>query len=382
MNRIGIRADERTGAALVTTLAIAFSLCAVVGVMVSAGFHVSKMANKLGDRLRAQSIAEAGACHAYSVLATNFDARDSDAAFPSTSFAGGTYDATVAAVGSDQAVITSDGIYNGVTETVMLDVKRFGGGGSSGPAGAFQYAIVSGDDMTFTGTSPINVGGGAVHAGGNFKMTGSCSLIGNLESCVEIWTTGTTVLDGDTWAPDYKGKSPGNVSGTAHTSAVDPVSIPEIDLTPYYNWALAHGEVYNGNQHFSSGDVSPNGGVMWVNGNLKISTSGTMTGCFIATGDIKVSGSGDQVKVNDFPAFVSRDGDIDISGSGDYHGLIYAKTGDFDKSGSGEVIGSIVCAGEFDKSGSWSLMTYEDSTPIPPGASGGEVTVGVTAWQR
>jgi hypothetical protein len=384
-NRTSIKTGRR-GSALITTLIIAFSLCACVGVLVSAGLHVNKMAGALGGRVRAQAIAEAGACYAYSILATNFDTRNNAASFPATAYAGGVYDVTVTPVGADRAVITATGTCDNVTEIVMLDVICVTSGSGGPPEGAFAYTIVSGDDMTFTGSGPINVGGGTVQANGAFKMTGSCSLLGDLKSCVQIWSTGTTILDGDTWAPMYKGKSagsPDNITGTKTTQAVAPVTIPDIDLTPYYNWAVAHGQVYNGNQHFSgSGNLVPNGGVMWVNGNLKISTSGTMTGCFIATGDIQITGSGDQIKVGNLPAVISRDGDIDISGSGRFHGLLYAKTGGFDKSGSGDVVGSIVCAGEFDKSGSWAVMTYEDSTPIPPGESTLDAVLGVTAWQR
>ena len=121
---------------------------------------------------------------------------------------------------------------------------------------------------------------------------------------------------------------------------------------------------------------------MWVNGDLKISGSGNLIGCFIATGNINISGSGDQIKVASYPALVSRDGSIDISGSQTFHGLIYTRTGAFSKSGSGQVVGSIICGGNFTASGSWRVLTYEDSTPIAPGQGGSQVAVYPAAWQK
>jgi hypothetical protein len=116
-----------------------------------------------------------------------------------------------------------------------------------------------------------------------------------------------------------------------------------------------------------------------------------MIGCFIANGAVKITGSGDQIKVGDYPAFVSLTKKNDQAGSGKVHGLIYSgKSGtlSFDRSGSGDVTGSIISKGNFDASGSWSAMAYENSTPVPPASGGGGGggssgdRVGVIAWQK
>jgi len=372
--------NRQEGGALFAVLVVIFMVCALLGTMVSASLYRSFVVRKLSDHVRAMAIAEGGANQAYTLLSTNFNARTNGTAFPLTSYGGGTFDAAVTAVDNDMAVICCTGVYGYAVASVIVDLKDYGSGGGGG---AFDYAIVSGDNMTFTGSGTTDVNGGAVYANGQYKMTGSCRLAGNLFSSVNIWSTGSTEINGDATAPAWQGKSPGNVTGTATTEAVTPIEIPDIDLTPYYNEALANGEVYDGDQHFSgSEDKAPVGGIMWVNGDLRISGSGNMIGCFIATGDVKISGSGNQTKVGDYPAIVSRDADIVISGSGKYHGLIYAKSGNFRKSGSGDTAGSIICAGTFKKSGSWCIMTYEDSTPVPPGASGSTDQIGISAWQK
>jgi hypothetical protein len=385
MQNPNITKSDTNGSALMTVLLIVIISSILIAAFLSSNISRSFMAKKLSNRVRATAIAEAGINDAYSILATNFNARENDNAFPATAYGDGIYDVTVTAISNNIAIIKSTGTYGKITETVILDVKNITDSASSAPLNdIWQYAIVSGGDMTWTGSGTMNIGGGKIHTNGKYKHTGSSVLNGNLSSCIRIWCTGSTQINGNTATPIYKGSAPANITGTITIGAVPIINIQNIDLTPYYNYALAHGEVYDGNKRISTGEVKPNGGIMWINGNLRMSTSDNMIGCFIATGDVDITGSGDQIKVGDFPAIISRDGDIDISGSGKFHGLIYAKNGDFDKSGSGDVTGSIICAGEFDKSGSWSAMTYENSKPLPPGetATPSDTKISPTAWQK
>jgi len=234
---------------------------------------------------------------------------------------------------------------------------------------AFGYAVCSGGDIKFTGSGTTNLNGGSMHTNREFKMTGSNTLKGNLFSSLLIQSTGSSVIDGDATAPLFRGKSPGNVTGNVTKANVPEVEIPEIDLSPYYNEALANNEIYGSSQHFSgSDDLEPVGGIMWINGDLQISGSGDMIGSFIATGNIKISGSRNQIKVADYPALVSLNGDIEISGSGSFHGLIYAKNGEFKKTGSSQVVGSVITGGKFTKTGGSDMFLYEYSKPMPPGS--------------
>jgi hypothetical protein len=386
----------KQGSALVTVLLYSGIVTIAVAAMVAFAMNAPVGARKTCNYLRAAAIAEAGVNQAYSQIVTNW-AKCSDAsAFPLTSYAGGTYDVAVAVVSTNMAVLSSVGTYKGSTATVEADVRNYGGGvigapggGGGTPQGCFAYAIIAGGTMTWTGSDTCNAGGGKVHCNGNYKMTGSQIITGAcVSSCGQLWSTGSSKIQADAMAKTWKGSSPGNVSGVALTTNLAAVAITNLDLTPYYNYALSKGMVYSGDQHFmGSGDIAPNGGIMWVNGNLKFSGSGRLIGCFIATGDLDYSGSGDQIQTNNWPAFVSRDGNIDISGVGSKHGLIYARIGTFDISGSGAIYGSIICGGNFDKSGSWSFMCYQDSTPTPPGAGGGTPgknpdNVVITAWKR
>jgi len=166
--------------------------------------------------------------------------------------------------------------------------------------------------------------------------------------------------------------------------------MPPLDLTPYYNAALASGQVKSSSYSMSgSANVVIPGGIMYVIGDFSYSGSGDIVGSIIATGKISISGSCDLTATNGYPLLVSKESNIDISGSGDYTGLIMAQTGNFSKSGSGFVKGSIVVNGTFDASGSWGALIYQDVTPTVPGGGGGgggtnspTDKIGVDAWYK
>ena len=217
-------------------------------------------------------------------------------------------------------------------------------------------------------------------------------VIGNISSCVKIWLTGSTKITGNANAPVITASGTA-ITGSKTIGAVPTITIPDFDATAFKNAAIANGQYFTATKSYSgSTDITPNGGIVYSEGDINISGSGRMIGCFIANGAIKISGSGDQIQVNNYPAFVTLTGKNDQSGSGKTHGLIYGgKSGSlsFDRSGSGDVTGQIICKGDFDASGSWSALTYENSTPVPPatgggggsGGSSGDI-VGVIAWQK
>jgi hypothetical protein len=373
---------DKRGAALFTILAIVFTTSAIMGVTMAASMQRAFMARKLSDRIHAKVIAEAGANEAYARLVTNFQDRDNADAFPKTPYADGAYDVGLQNVSPYVSIIHCTGYYGSAVAEVILDVKNYVDGlpGSESEA-AYTYAVVSNGDTTWAGDGFFSVST-KLHANSRFKISGNASMNANVSSSVKIEIKGgASTIDGNIAAPWIHGSTK-NVTGTAATEPVPQVDIPNIDLTPYYNMALSNGEVYDGPLTLTEATV-PAGGIMWVNGDLSLSGSGTLTGCFIATGDIHLVGSSDQVQVEDFPAFVSRDGDINLAGNGDYEGLVYAKIGNVDLTGSGTLSGSIIAGGDVYKAGASTIITYEDSTPTAPGEDATEnSTLAVTAWQK
>lgn len=377
---------RRRGSAMTSAIVLTVVITGLVVVGLSASLQRSFSASKLSNRMRAMSIAEAGANVTYARLTKEFDLAKNPDNFPETAFGEGAYDVSVKLVAANLAVIYSKGTYKNADGEVILEVRRYSDAAGVPPAiGGYLYTILSGGDMTWGGNGLTDVGSdGRVHTNAKFLMNGTVIMKGgDLSACTQIDSVGTTEIRGDTFSPAYKRKSPANVTGTVTTDTVAPVDIPAIDFTPYYNWALKNGQVYNGNLLIPTGSVKPAGGVMWVNGDLKLTTNDPIEGCFIATGSIDIAGHCNHAKVGLLPALMSRDGDIDISGNGNYHGLIYCKTGQFEKTGNGIIRGSIICQGEFVRNGGPDIYAYENSTPVPPGTvtNAGDI-VSVEAWQK
>lgn len=373
--------DARSGVALITVLIVAMSMAALVAVLAAAGLHRLIAARILGDTIRAKSIAEAGVAHAYLILSTNFESRGGAAMFPETSYGGGTYDVSVVPVGDNGAVITSTGSYNSVVEVAVADVERPASDALSLDLGAYEFMIAVGQDITWTGGGIFHGSGVLVHANGEFRQSGSGVLNSDIESSISVELKGNAgAINGNVFAPEVAGKT-GKVSGSIVTTNVPMLGMPDLDLTPFYIYALNHGAVHEGSLTLS-GSYSCPGGILWVNGDLTVAGNGTMTGCFIATGDIKVTGGSTFIKVSDYPALVSRDGDIKATGGGDYRSLIYARIGNVEIGGGGAVRGSIVCGGNFKKSGGSTDFYYENVLPVPPYEEDGNAHLALSAWQR
>lgn len=302
--------------------------------------------------------------------------------FDTTAFGSGYYTVSCSANAAvDTIRLRATGIC--VTEAVTIEAfySYAAGSGTGGPA--FENGICSGGDITWSGSGSCNCGTAKIHCNGEYGMSGSSTITANILACDGLSRTGSSDIIGDVFAPTVHQTGSGDISGTITIGPVDEITIPDIDLTPYYEHALANGQVYSSNVHYSgTSDYTVPGGIMWVNGTFKRSGSGDFTGCVIATGDVTFSGSGNCNKVEEYPLMVSRDGDIKFSGSGDCVGLFYAKNGKFTKSGSGDVTGAIICKGDFKKSGSWNLLNYVKSIPVPPGGGGNSVTVNLLSWRE
>lgn len=387
--------NTKRGSAIMTVMIV----ITVVGMLVVAMAYASSVralrARQLADKTRAVAIAEAGVAQVYSVLATNWALRYNANAFPPSNYGGGAYSVTVTvpAANSNQAILVSTGFYATVSAIVAADLFNYRGNSSNTPpqggigagADAFDYAMVSGGDMSFLGNMDMQMSNAWFHANGSMTGNGVQTIHGNVSSSTEI---DFPHIEGIANAPSVSG-----TVGTEKEGAVSPVIIPNIDLTPYYNAALASSAVSNNNVTLS-GTYSPPGGILWVNGDITFE-SGTFTGCFIATGNIYTgTGNGTYTfrPVNQYPTLVCRDGDMTWQGGNgslvDFQGLVYLKTGSLDKSGNGDVngLGSIIAAGGISKNGGWSGMLYQDSTPVPPG--GGGTTngptdqIGISAWYK
>ena len=286
----------------------------------------------------------------------------------SSNFNGGSYVVSCSSnVALDTLQLVSTARYLGKTK-IVEGIYAVSVCSPAGPA--FDNGISAGGDIAWSGSGSV-VASANIFCNGSFNMNGSSTINADVYACGGLSKSGSCDINGNVWASSVSQSGSGSVSGTVTIGPVAPIAIPDIDPTPYYNHAVSNGQVFSSSQHISgSSDYTVPGGIMWVNGSFKRSGSGNFIGCVIATGNINCSGSGDYIKVNEYPIAFSVNGNIDFSGSGTVNGLLYSRNGNFEKTGSGNVVGSIICKGNVRKSGSWNFLTFQRSAPVPPGCNG------------
>ena len=327
------------GSALLTVLIIMGVLAFALTSMVLTSTQLPYSVRHTCDSIKAQAIAEAGANIAYAMLSTNFALKDNASAFPETSYGGGKYDVTVQSMSTTSAVLTSVGYYSSATSTVAMDVINIVSNTASGQPGAvglFKYAIASG----------TSIDGGNSSAGDG--------------------------INGDVTAPVITDKK-GKITGTKTIGTVNVSNL--INLTPYYNYAVANGAMYTGDQSFR--DYTAPGGVAWVQGN--VSLKGSIVGCIIATGNITCNGGFTLTQVANYPALVSQNGSISMNNNS-LSGLVYAPQGNVTLGGNASITGTIIAGGTVSFSGCSEL--FANSTPVAPGSGGTVSTVGIGAWRQ
>jgi hypothetical protein len=367
---------------------ISITGAAVVGFAKQQAASVSRVR----DFLIAQAYAEAGVNEAYSILHTNFAARSDPQKFPLRQYGGGTYDASVASVGTDMATITCIATHQGAISTVKVDVRnnQTGTGGSVPPprTSPWAYTVLCNGYITHNGSGNCY---GNVHANNYITCNGSISwglpasniYVSAHSSSKGFKANGSAVMYGTVHAPVI------TVNGSEQITTkiyADPgvVTFPTLDLTPYYNIALANGQV-TGSQNLNGthnwGTIP--GGVKWVNGTFTQNGSLTWAGCIIATGKITFNGSITQTRVANLPAIISRDSEVKVNGAHTVRGLVFAN-GNLTWNGAGTIAGSILVGGNLTFNGSYGILDYAYCEPSPDGGGGGSTAddVNITAWQR
>lgn len=395
---IPVNSNTRRGAALVTLMVVILIVSIAGAAMVGFARQQAYSITRVRDYLKAQAYAEAGANAAYNVIKTNFaDALD-PSKFPAVAFGDGGYDVTVTVVGSDQASIVSVGQCGNAAITVKADVKNMlpvqqnpGGPVTLPPDNPWGYSVLVNGYITHNGSGTAF---GKVHVNNYLRQNGTIEWGSDANpmqvSCSGsdgFRANGSASIHGTVMAPRIQ------VTGTKHihqelVQAVPTVPFPTLDLTPYYQIALANGQVFNSQN--INGTVSWGlipGGVRWINGTFRQNGALSYQGCIIATGDITFNGSVNQTKYQQLPAIISRDGAVRVNGAHMINGLVYSK-GDCTWNGAGHIYGSILVGGNLTFNGSYGNIYYEfcQPSPDPVGGSAGGSSVSdhcvITAWQQ
>lgn len=377
---------NQSGSALIAVMGVVLLMALIAAGMVALGRQQVFTAERMRDYVKAQMIAEAGVNDAYNLMKTNFAARLDDANFPLKAFDGGTYDATVTPVGTNKANIAAVGVYRSATcysKANIENIPLITTNGLPPPTSPWAYGVFCNGYLSFNGSSTFR---GSAHINNYFQGNGSVNwgsatnpIYFECSGANGFSINGASTIIGTIRAPDI------NVHGTVSSAIEGPVptiAMPIIDLTPYYQTALANGQVFNSstiNNAQNWGTIP--GGVRWYNGNLTVNGGGSITykGCVIATGNMTLRGSTTQTQIANLPAFISRDGSITMNGAHTINGLVYAG-GNMTFNGSGSVAGALMAGGNMIFNGAASLVVnYVYSNPSGAQA-GSQDHVIITAW--
>lgn len=394
-------ARQRTDKGGFTLLVVIFFIASISTFLAMLVFSSSQRAytvRRLTDQIRAKAQAEAGCEYSYAILSTDWEARYDPATFANpgavgstptanASDASSTYIITVDPIGTQSALVTCTG-YCGVAEAVsIISVQDIGGTDPDGDVldgEAFDYSILCGGQMDFAGCGAITTPDGYAkfHSNSAMYVRGNTDPQISLTSSVKIRISNNVDIGGDAIAPDLQYNSTKvDIEGTASEESVKTVEIPDIDLTRYYTWADRRGEVFNG--FATSTSYTPNGGIMWVNGDVYIDGFAEIKGSIIATGTIYLSGQANVTSTTSAFAMASRDGDIKVTSTGTIKGLIYANNGGFTYTANGNILGQIIVNGDIQKAGNSDIMTsYEQYIPEPPDGSTTTEYIAIAAWQE
>jgi hypothetical protein len=344
-----------------------------------AEFQVSAVGRAKEDHM-SRAIAEAGANAAYAKLKESFANKDNASLFPQTTFNNGYFDTTVTSVGDDQAQISCIGVSGSQTSVVVLDVMDLATEtDGTDPTSPYSYTIFVNGSGTMNGSGNVR---GSVRCNQDLRANGSFLWGTATASCdvycsVEFRANGSATLYGMCYAPTVN--APGGVPRTVQ--AVAPLTMPTLDVTAYYNTALANGKIYDSSHPMPSSLGAIAGGVAWYNGNLTMNGGVSYQGCVIATGSINFKGGCTQTKVGNLPAVVSRDSSVTLSGARTMQGLVYSK-GNFLCNGSGQLDGTVIVGGTMTLNGSYGIIAYANSNPTAGSSGTSAPEVGVSAWQK
>jgi hypothetical protein len=417
--------NDKHGYALITVMLIITALGFTVGMLTQIGRQRMFDAQYRVNKVKALAYAEAGVDHAYAILSTDFSQRNNPDAFSfnsdgsetgtetgttwggsdgsstfqsadgSTSvvkndYSEGAFELNLTPISNRYVVVTSHGECNGIVQTVEVLIEDIYAGSGKNEAPdyedmeAFNYAIVTGGDFVFRGCGSI-VGSptARMHSNSDIDINGDADTQVNVTSTTGV-QVGNNTVNGSITAPEVDLHKKASITEGSAEAEVPPIEIPDVDLTPYFNHAKKYGEVHNG--FVTKSSYTPNGGILYVIGDVEISGHAVIDGSIIATGNVKISG---QVQIKPAAgrafAIATESGDIDNTTSGRIEGLIYTKSGNYKQTANGVLYGQLIIGGEVQKGGNSDIIVYQQYIPNPPGVGTAVPSKSlplISAWQK
>jgi len=286
----------------------------VSGVLMMAGAAMVVLASNASFRMRRQlvntqalNVAEAGIGDMIGRLSADYLAwQDST---NSSTFGEGTFAVVSKTMPGGNVIITSQGTVGAVTRVVAVELL-----------GTERDR----NDMLFSLD-------GAILSGGDVRFdTAAFTIRGNVHSNQKITSAGGA-KNGDFYAgvgDDSQGtitavESIGNLDATL-VPGVPVRELPAFNFDSYRQLAIDGGLYYNGNQTFKGVNLAPANGIIYVNGDVRISNNSSLVGTLVANGNITLENNFDQTPyAAGMPALLAT-GNVIMGNRGVLNGLVYA----------------------------------------------------------
>ena len=221
----------------------------------------------------------------------------------------------------------------------------------------FDGAIFSDSPLLLNGGGGVypdaDGDGGEIYANGDITFNGT-----TFDMTVDggLYTSGTV-----NWVPD-------DVPATSVHQGISPVPMPVIDLAYYESIATS---VFNGDKTFNGSELNGlGGGVIYVDGNVRISGNYEGQSLIVASGSIRVTGNVQATNPDSDTLVLMSPMSVTIAGNCTVDGLIYAHSvlddAETTISGSVEINGAIIS--DVVRTNGAITITYNDvwdALPLP-----------------
>ncbi|MFU8780319.1 MAG: hypothetical protein ACNA71_04760 [Kiritimatiellia bacterium] len=322
---------EKTSACAGSVMVVVMLLCAVL-MLASAAMAV--LASNATFRMRrlvlssqALHIAEAGVADMIGRLSEDYDAwRDSTTAAP---FGGGSYHVVAMSTTSDGVIIRSEGTLGSVSRVAAVELLGTDRNRNDALF-ALDGAILSGGDVRFR-TAAFTIRGN-VHS--NAKITSS-----NGAQNGDLFAG----LTDDSPATITAVESIGDLQGT-HVPNANARELPEFNFDSYRELAQNGGIYLEGSQTLSNWNATPGNGVVYVNGNVRISNNSSLVGTLVANGDITLENNFSQISYAAGMPALQATGNVTMANRGQISGLVYAGVNVY-IANNVDVLGGIISVG-------------------------------------
>lgn len=383
---------NRRGTVLIMVILLALLMVMVAVLSVNMLYQDVHMARHLVRSTQALYLADAGIADAVATLKNlGYDAKNDPNNFPSKNVDGtyGSYDVDVIPGPDSRVILSSTGTVDGISRTVKMEI-------SDNTPTSLYMMMSAGNNVHVQAhavwvTSVIN---------GDLRANNTLTLYAKNKTSISINSCGAACCDGSishssTEAITITQQGSGTVTyAGSKTTGAPPVTFPTFDYTYYMGLAQAgnggadYYDPAGGTQYFNNVTLTPENGIIYVNGDVEFDGTSTLYGGIVAN-NITIRGTFNQYKTAlNRNVIVSKVGDINIRGAFNVEeGVVFA-TNDFAVREDVPIIsitGTLIAGHDLDVWDKKCVINYNHKLLYPDGLTFMGGTVGslrIVSWNR